>query len=339
MNKFTRILASCTFCVTTLLGFEGFDGTYLEHKDWLVVCDNTGACRITGYQGNEDRGLVSVMFAVEAGEESEIYGYVQINYDRVDMDKDKTAELFIDGKSYGTVDITQSGDDMARLDEKQIKTLVKALKGNPKVEFKIRDFALVLSPKGFNAVWLKSLEYQGRLEGMKPYEPAEAPVINAAATIGDEKTIRIGEASYEPIYKLLQSTTNKDDCFSMFYDHGHSDIWVHKLNETHSLVQTRCSMSAYNESDLFAVMDAGLTKVIQTFDNDLNDYYKGELRANQKIRGVGDCYYYRTEVWDGEKFVRASEGTTGLCKGVAGGAWRLPRYTSDVVWQDEREQF
>jgi hypothetical protein len=61
------------------------------------------------------------------------------------------------------------------------------------------------------------------------------------------------------------------------------------------------------------------------------DKHMGTISENQKGRGIGDCWSYSSYVWTGKTFDLSSEGTTGLCRVIAGGgAWQLPTFVSKV---------
>ena len=107
-------------------------------------------------------------------------------------------------------------------------------------------------------------------------------------------------------------------------------IWKYKINDEKILVQTRCYLAAYNESSLLAVMDKRLEKVYFA-SSEFNEVGSGEISGMYKDRGFGDCWNKTEAVWDGEKFVKSSEWDSGPCKGIAGGAWVMPTFVSEVV--------
>jgi hypothetical protein len=61
-----------------------------------------------------------------------------------------------------------------------------------------------------------------------------------------------------------------------------------------------------------------------------SDYTGGRITSAQKGRGIGDCWSFDEWVWDGRRFAPIRSGTTGMCKGMAGGAWPLPTYVATV---------
>lgn len=308
-----------------ILNLQANESLYLDDKDWVLACDNTATCRLAGYQSNSDNSVVSVMFVKEHSKASNLQGFLKIGDERILLDEIKNINLFIDNKQISKIEPKLNEDGAFELKKDVVKRLINALEGSKSIKFVVDEISLRLSLDGFKNLWGKFQSYQ------EQNKPQNLVTINAAKVIGDERIIRTLDKRYEGIFKLLQATTNKQECISLFYEKGHSDIWVHRLNEGKNLVQIRCFVTSYNEADLFAVMDENFSVVLQTFKNDLNDYYEGELRSNQALDKKSTCNSYKTFVFDGEKFIRASEGFSGLCKGFKGGAWRMPTYESRVV--------
>ncbi len=77
---------------------QAIDGISFIHKDWEIVCDNTGTCRAAGYQQDSETNLVSVLLTREAGDNSFVHAGVMI-----DKNGPKLIELSINGKKYGKI--------------------------------------------------------------------------------------------------------------------------------------------------------------------------------------------------------------------------------------------
>ncbi|RYZ84386.1 MAG: DUF1176 domain-containing protein, partial [Moraxellaceae bacterium] len=56
-----------------------------------------------------------------------------------------------------------------------------------------------------------------------------------------------------------------------------------------------------------------------------SDYADGIISADQKGRGLGDCWAHQAWTWNGQQFIHSAESTTGMCRMIElGGAWELP---------------
>ena len=76
-----------------------------NYQDWDLVCDNTGTCRMAGYQ-DESSDPVSILFTRAAGENAAVEGKLTIvpfgEADR-DVQVGQDIEIWLNGKSLGTV--------------------------------------------------------------------------------------------------------------------------------------------------------------------------------------------------------------------------------------------
>lgn len=320
----------------------GIEGMSFEHGDWKVACDNTGTCRVAGFQADSvDSEPISILFTILAGKGAQIDNEVQI-FAENEVDE---MELFIDDKFIGALKINNKNEaenhiynDNFKLTDAQTSALIDALHANPKVELKAKDIAFELSPVGFNAVWLKMNEFQGRLKGQKLLTPRPMPVIKKIK-FDDENGSEIPRDSpdFTRVRGILKALPEAAECFDLvdeFDGFGErkkiGGIWKYKINDEKILVQTRCYLAAYNESSLLAVMDKRLEKVYFA-SSEFNEVGSGEISGMYKDRGFGDCWNKTEAVWDGEKFVKSSEWDSGPCKGIAGGAWVMPTFVSEVV--------
>jgi hypothetical protein len=92
-------------------------------------------------------------------------------------------------------------------------------------------------------------------------------------------------------------------------------------------------MAAHNEGYAYWVTDSALKNPPQlvTRMGDYHDGGNGEIYARHKGRGVGDCREESSAVWDGQAFRPSGKWTTGMCRGFAGGAWKLPTFITNVI--------
>ncbi|EHM53900.1 DUF1176 domain-containing protein, partial [Cardiobacterium valvarum] len=172
------------------------NGSYFDHKDWEIACDNTGTCRAAGYQTDEDENAISLLLMRDAGADAAITGEITV-IDRNGDEKNRqplSGHLYLDGKNLGK--ITFSSDDFVvskgRLSPAQAKAVSKAVAGSGKITFRTDKATWTLSNEGATAVLLKMDEYQGRVgtptalvkrgnDKKTIPAPAAKPVIHAAA--------------------------------------------------------------------------------------------------------------------------------------------------------------
>ena len=57
MTRKTLLLAALPLAA---LAFDD-NGSYFEHKDWEIACDNTGTCRAAGYQAGYEAQAISLL--------------------------------------------------------------------------------------------------------------------------------------------------------------------------------------------------------------------------------------------------------------------------------------
>lgn len=80
-------------------------GFYQNYKDWDIACDNTGTCRLAGYQADETEPPVSILFTRQAGTNAAVIGEVSLlpfNDDDTQLASIATRnELVLNGKSLG----------------------------------------------------------------------------------------------------------------------------------------------------------------------------------------------------------------------------------------------
>jgi len=106
---------------------------------------------------------------------------------------------------------------------------------------------------------------------------------------------------------------------------------VVRLNARKLLVSSLCWRGAYNAGDSYWVInDTPPYQPHQVTDSG-SEHKNGIITANQKGRGLGDCWSSEEWVWNGTQFVHTQSSTTGMCRLIApGGAWQLPTLVTDV---------
>ena len=286
------------------------------YQDWDLICDNTGTCRMAGYQENRD-DPVSILFTREAGPNTPVEGELTIlpfgENDR-DIQVGQDVEIWLNDKSLGTIKhISDSNPD--KLTEEQTKAILSGLTKESEIRLTYGKTTLRVSDRGAAAVMLRMDEFQQRLNNRKNIE------------------LKRGEKQYDNVLALLRKAYNgcKDE------DEVSQDITLYPLTQNKVLAEVLCVRGAYQRTNYYAVLDDKLSKVEQILAGLYNEAGYDEkqgyafVRGTYKGRGLGDCLGGQDAVWNGEIFIRTSKWTTGSCKGFGGGAWQLPIFVSNVI--------
>ena len=317
-----------------------------NYQDWDLVCDNTGTCRMAGYQ-DESSDPVSILFTRAAGENAAVEGKLTIlpfgEADR-DVQVGQDIEIWLNGKSLGKVKHI-SDDAPDKLTEEQTKALLSGLKKESEIRLTYGKTTLKVSDKGAAAAMLKMDEFQQRLntpsalirQGQEKHAvlaPKVEPKIDAVS-VNNRKTIELkhGEKQFNHVLALLRKA--HDGCVDE--DLESQDITLYPLTKNKVLAEALCFEGAYQGTNYYAVLDDKLSKVEQVLAEQYNEAGYDEkqgyafVRGSYKGRALGDCLAGQDAVWNGKIFIRTSEWTTGSCKGLPGGTWQLPIFVSNVI--------
>ena len=317
-----------------------------NYQDWDLVCDNTGTCRIAGYQ-DESSDPVSILFTRAAGENAAVEGkFTILPFGEADRDVQvgQDIEIWLNGKSLGKVKHI-SDDAPDKLTEEQTKALLSGLKKESEIRLTYGKTTLKVSDKGAAAAMLKMDEFQQRLntpsalirQGQEKHAvlaPKVEPKIDAVS-VNNRKTIELkhGEKQYDNVLALLRKA--HDGCVDE--DLESQDITIYPLTQNKVLAEALCARAAYQYTNYYAVLDDKLSKVEQVLADQYNEAGYDEKQGYAFVRGIykgrviGDCWNSEDAVWNGKIFIRTSEWTTGSCKGFTGGAWQLPIFVSDII--------
>ena len=316
-----------------------------NYQDWDLVCDNTGTCRMAGYQ-DESSDPVSILFTRAAGENAAVEGKFTIlpfGDDR-DIQVGQDIEIWLNGKSLGKVKHI-SDDAPDKLTEEQTKALLSGLKKESEIRLTYGKSTLKVSDKGAAAAMLKMDEFQQRLntpsalirQGHEKHAvlaPKVEPKIDAVS-VNNRKTIELkhGEKQFNHVLALLRKA--HDGCVDE--DLESQDITLYPLTQNKVLAEALCARAAYQYTNYYAVLDDKLSKVEQVLADQYNEAGYDEKQGYAFVRGIykgrviGDCWNSEDAVWNGKIFIRTSEWTTGSCKGLPGGTWQLPIFVSNVI--------
>ena len=317
-----------------------------NYQDWDLVCDNTGTCRMAGYQ-DESSDPVSILFTRAAGENAAVEGkFTILPFGEADRDVQvgQDIEIWLNGKSLGTVKHI-SDDAPDKLTEEQTKALLSGLKKESEIRLTYGKTTLKVSDKGAAAAMLKMDEFQQRLnmpsalirQGQEKHAvlaPKVEPKIDAVS-VNNRKTIELkrDEKQFNHVLALLRKA--HDGCVDE--DLESQDITIYPLTQNKVLAEALCARAAYQYTNYYAVLDDKLSKVEQVLADQYNEAGYDEKQGYAFVRGIykgrviGDCWNSEDAVWNGKIFIRTSEWTTGSCKGFPGGAWQLPIFVSDII--------
>ena len=318
-------------------------GSYFDHKDWEIACDNTGTCRAAGYQADGEDLSISLLLVRDAGADAAVSSEIAVT----DLNWDDKApqplkgSLYLNDKNLG--EITLSGDDAApkaRLSPAQSEAVSKAVAGSGKITFRTDKATWTLSNEGATAVLLKMDEYQGRVgtptalvkrgnDKKTIPAPAAKPVIHAAAVPGTPpRVLKAGDAEYSVLRRLLAERAG-EDCDRI--NEGENDITLYPLDSSHTLAETSCWLAAYNSANYYAILSPDLKTLTAAVDiEDGYDYQDGTIESGGRGRGLGDCLGITRHTWDGKRFVTTYSAGSGQCKNFPGGAWELPTRLTTV---------
>lgn len=325
-------------------------GIYFSHHDWEISCDNTKTCRAAGYnadsQGGDDQ-IASVLLTRKAGV-TEVKGQVTLDvfFYEEEATLPKKVQMWIDDVYYG--DVMFSNTRYAVLSAKQVQAILSDIQKNRKIEFRAKNHIWHISDKGLSAVLLKMDEVQQRVgtpsalvtKGNKanPTQRYTMPVLHDKPILGYTETIKYNSEKGKQLISILRKTNLNDSngnsihesCFDV--DEIKDDFTVISLSNTQKLVGTSCWRGAYNQGDAVWIMDQHLRQIKEIITTDATEYVdKNQIFAIHKGRGIGDCFSMETWTWNGAKFVKTLEQTTGMCRGFMGGAWDLPTLQIDVA--------
>ncbi|WP_163834645.1 DUF1176 domain-containing protein [Spartinivicinus ruber] len=340
LQKVDFMLIKCSlFCVLAVFSSISYslEGISFEHKDWYLVCDNSGTCRAAGYtaEGRSHRSSIAVMFTREAGESAEVKGKVFIEEKTGHFD---SLTLTINKKNWGS--LMSDGT----LNHSQVKALLDALpQKDAEVVFSAGHTTWELSDKGVSAVFRKMDEFQQRLNTpsalvvkgdqaqKKLLAPQSIPKIKLAR-VHDEKTsvISLDDNRYRELLAELIKNTDKKECevekYVAYKDDFFSKMEFAELNDNQAIIKMLCWHGAYNYGYGVWLINNKKPYNPKLVTDSATYYQAGRVGRAHKGRGLGDCFDHEEWVFDGNSFQLAQAYDTGLCRSVAGGGID-PMYT------------
>ena len=324
-----------------------------NYQDWDLVCDNTGTCRMAGYQEKGD-DPVSILFTRAAGENAAVEGkFTILPFGEADRDVQvgQDIEIWLNSTSLGKVKHI-SDDEPDKLTEEQTKALLSGLKKESEIRLTYGKTTLKVSDKGAAAAMLKMDEFQQRLntpsalirQGQEKHAvlaPQAAPKIQVAYIKNPSKTeLKRGEKQFNAVLALLRKSANSsasDDCASLHDDSEQKTITLYSLTQGKVLAEAACLSDGAYYTGYYAVMDNKLSKVEQVLENQYTFARYDEklntliVEGSYKSSGLAESWYGYEAAWNGKTFITTAEYTSGSGKGFIGGAWGgLPTFVSEI---------
>ncbi|HEX8603807.1 MAG TPA: DUF1176 domain-containing protein, partial [Pseudoduganella sp.] len=158
--------------------------------------------------------------------------------------------------------------------------------------------------------------------------PAALPMPEVSPASAGSTEVDLPPAARTALLRELRGTLGQGDCDAFAPD----QLSVLRLTTDKLLVQVPCWTGAYNEGAAYWVANQAAPFKPALVTTGASDYAAGTISSAHKGRGLGDCWASEEWVWDGKRFARTLEATTGMCRLVeAGGAWHLPTYVAKVT--------
>ncbi|GGY39185.1 DUF1176 domain-containing protein [Pseudoduganella albidiflava] len=314
------------------------EGIHFAHHDWEIACDNTRTCRAVGYYQAEEPGnpAATVLLERAAGPGRPVTATLMLTgFDgKYWVPKTGNVAMRADGHALG--DVTLGGDDMqGTLSAAQLRALVEAVAGTGVVQWHDGEQVWTLSGQGAAAVLLKMDALQGRLgtpgallrmgsraeDGVLPALPP--PEVRRAATGKDE--VVLPPATRAALMRELRGTLAEGDCEAL----GPDDLSALPLSAGRLLVYGQCWAGAAGTGTAYWVTGSAAPFEPALVTTDGSDHAPGEIHAYRSMSG---CWESTEWVWDGRRFARTRQATSGRC-GTAGfgSTWNLPTFVAKVM--------
>lgn len=326
----------------------------LAYQDWQVACDNTRTCRLAGYQAENNSDFpISVLLIRRAGSDAIVTGKVKLGGAKesstkalLQLGNRHRMSLFINDKDFGETMPFSAVTGDAELTAAQVTALLEALTKSSKIELVLRNSRWELSDKGATAVMLKADEAQGRVGtpsafvnnkdasksndsvlAAKPAPQLRLVMPNTRAVSSSKKKFSMKASKLSELMKGTISDVN-----AVCPNLTDKSSWrINRLNGSQLLVQHSCWTGAYNAGSGMWVINDNKPYDPVLVTTEATEYKNGKISSIQKGRGIGDCVYRIDWIWNGKRFEKSHESTTGLCRMIeAGGAWQMPIYVSEV---------
>lgn len=347
MSKKLGLFIIGSFFSIQVFAFEGFQ---FQHKDWYLVCDNTGTCRAAGYSKEaEYDNPVAVLFERKAGPATKVsakvfYGSESTNFGDADSPNYPRREgdwdiyhLFVNGRDHDVV--------KTHLNQEQVNAILSVVTSSATIKFAKGNKEWQLSDSGASAIFRKMDEFQGRLKtpnaivvkGKKDestvYPEKAAPVVYNKAFQNKGVFLEQHSSLFKALFPLITNDVEaRKECSLFDSDDFVESATIEKfsLDDTHSIITIDCWAGGYNITQAFWVIN-NFKPYEPQFIRTGGYYRNGEISLYVKGRGIGDCGSLDSWVYNGYIFVHTRAADTGLCRAISGGGIDpMPTLVSDV---------
>lgn len=309
-----------------------------ETRDWLVVCDNTRACRAAGYSVEGSEAPVSVMVARAPGAGRPVFAELQLAALDPRAVHPASVAMTLAGKPAGMIRVDRNNH--AELPAAATAALLKALVARSDVAFVAGRTTWKLSGDGAVEALQKMDDVQGRsgrpsalvrkgggndadVESPMALPRFEAGFIPTAAQPGDAALV----------VRVMAGIPSNPGCPLLDDGAAQARARLWHLDANRLLVSQPCKAAAgdagtgYWVANLRPPHDARpLTYAGAAWDGGAT------IVAREAGGPAGDCGTVQAWTWNGFRMEPSYAASGGLCRGVkAGGAWELPTLVNDVV--------
>ncbi|MGX9728610.1 MAG: DUF1176 domain-containing protein [Candidatus Electronema sp. VV] len=317
-----------------------------SHKTWDLVCDNTRTCRTAGYSSADDENLSTMLLTRKAGPNTPVSMELQFP---ANEDESAPSEVRL---TVGRLVLANIAVEKELLQEIAAK-LLSGMPNEEEMTLTAGDKQWTLSLAGLKAMLLKMDDKQGRVgtpgaliaKGTKPENQVLPPI--------PMKTL---------IVPIIPPTTKEDkkilaalkefldmEC-TAYGDYSETERRIDRLSNDKLLVSMLVDIAAYNQTvAVWIVNDKPPYNPKPAIEggevyNSTEDkesavevvQNKGILHSSARGRGMADCWFWASWAWTGKSFEKATESSSGRCRGFIGGTWDLPTFVSKVVNKNEK---
>lgn len=346
-----------------------FIGMEFMHKNWLLVCNNTGGCSAVGYPEKYDGLPVSLRFSRDAGATAPLRGQLLLLQSDGTAPDLREVQLQVGKAPQGTITLDRAG--RAQLSEEMLEKLRRAVLGKADIIFSGGKLRWQLANHGANLVLHRMDIFQGRdgtatalvERGESKGDMAErqpVPTINYRP-LPTQPAVVLDEDSTEHrvLYGLLRrafkqryrnsfcETFRKYDRElprSLFEDflEGKRAISLYRLDGDKYLLKTLCMAfpggGEHDQYHVYAVINRDKEQVLELVGD--RKGVRGHFAATFNVhngqglyrigRDFSNCWSRYSYHWDGEHFQMGASSTSGFCLPRLGDAWTLPRFISNL---------
>ncbi|WP_423381928.1 DUF1176 domain-containing protein [Burkholderia sp. LMG 32019] len=336
------LFANVTFplVASAALAQEPSTPSYDTYKSWLVACDNGLTCEAKGLANGGETGA-DLRFIRAAGPNGtltvrlSVATDTSINLDDLRVDD---APLRLDDSAW-RAKLDNGIATLSTTRPAAVAAFVSRLRNGTKLQFG-EDASAYVPLDGMVAALLRVDDRQGRIGGTTALirkGPAPASQVTPAPPLPvvPERKIasQLSDQEEERLIARAKRIRDASSCEENASQYLHETAYA--LDKSKALVFLPCIMGAYQgSSDVFIAprIGGGKPEPVKLpipeggfSDPSLTEPYfdpaTGTLSTFGKGRGLADCGYQASWIWDGHAFRMSAESQQKTCGGVQGGDW------------------